>query len=224
MEETQAPQVPAQNPQMSGKSIGAFSLPGSTMSLIIGAVVLILIPALAAFLFIRSRNTAPSPTKKVESVSTKAGSGFSELVPATNTPQKPDVNQKTKNYTDTVLGYSIQIPNDWETFKQKAVSDTSYQTGVRPVGSADIPVTISGQPNPMNVALSDIIDTQYGKNYPRQKTQVAGVDAISVKSDAQSYVAYYINKNGKLYQLSASTTPVYQQVFSQILASFQFTR
>lgn len=189
------------------------SVPTTIISLIIGAFVLLAIPALAVFLFIHFKKS-PEKTTTISQVAT-----ISQTVLQTDTQNQPkntgQIRTTNKPYTDN-SGYIVQIPASWETFL-RAGDGTAHQIGLRPVGSADVPVVINSVTN-ANGKINDWITMQFGANYPKTTQVISGNSAMVVKNGQTT--SYFFSKNGNLYQLSCSTVRNdYATICNQILSS-----
>ncbi len=123
-------------------------------------------------------------------------------------------------YSDPDFGYSLSIPQDWETFK-RASDNTGYQLGIRPKGSTDVPIVVNAYKNTQGILSEDVINSRFGEGYPRDYINWKGGRMIHVLSDG--YESYFLANKSHIYELSdIAGNQTYHSVFQQILSSFAF--
>ncbi len=197
------------------------------VSLVLGAIVLVLVIAGGIYAFTRT-NVKQAAKKQVAKVSqtqektATATPGQQQInTPKVNTPINGTLNAKT--YTDSTFGYSVKLPNDWEAFV-RAGDTTAQQIAIHPVGSADVPVTINSQINDAGISTDEFITMQYGSDYPREQRSLAGRNVLFVRNDANGYVSYFVANGSSLYEIAVSTVkPEYNSAIDQIVKAFKFT-
>ncbi|MSU26216.1 MAG: hypothetical protein EXS44_03060 [Candidatus Levybacteria bacterium] len=128
----------------------------------------------------------------------------------------------SKNPYNADVSYSIKIPDNWERFT-RASDETAEQIGLRPIGSKDIPLTINYQKNENNITIEDLVDIQYGKNYPREIKIISTKKALMLRSKENDYISYFISLGDTIYEISATSNPEYNDIIKEILVSLIFT-
>lgn len=187
------------------------------ISFFIGFIIVVIVGLVGFYTF--SRFTQPQK----ETSDTVAGK-------PTPTPQKPTPQNVLptppmdwKRYSDAKYQFSIQIPKNWEAYK-RAGGETTYQIGLRPESSQDVPVTISLYPNTESLSLEQWVISQVGSDISRKKGSVNGKEAIFINNERQNYVTYFILYKGNVYEISASVVNIdYYNIFEKVIASFKFT-
>jgi len=190
------------------------------VKIIIGLVILVLlIGGVIFFLNTRTNQTATKTATVNKPTPTRTITTPPSQLPGTGSQTQPTQADTTslKTYTDNTLKYSVSTPPNWEAFK-RAGNDISYQTGFRPVGSADVPITINVQPNSSNLSLEEIVAQMYG-SAPKELKQVNGKPAYLVQNSG--FNSYIFVHNGKIYEISGSTVGSYVDVFNQVVSSFR---
>ena len=200
-------------------------LSANLVKIIIGLIIVVLIVGGIIF-FVSSRTKKTTVVKNSSITPTQTTSALSNTT--TQTQSQPQTQSQTqsngqlKTYSDNTFHYSIKIPQNYEAFK-RAGNDLAYQIAVHPTGSGDIPITINTQPNQSKLSTNDIVNMQYGTNYPRETKTINGKTAVMVQNQQSRYTSYFFSNNTAIYELSVSTAkPEYTPVFNQILSSFTF--
>lgn len=195
------------------------SLATTLISLIIGALVLISIPALGVYLFLhfRKSDAKPAVSSATHVTSQMPGQGSSQNAGQTTTQEPAQTATNTKPYSD-IAGYSVKIPQNWEAFKRIG-SGNAYQIGFRPQGSGDVPVTINSI-TAATGSVNDWITVEFGLKMPRVQKKVNGRNAVYVQNPTNGTVSYFFQSGQNLYQVSGVTALNYISVFNKILSSF----
>lgn len=177
------------------------------VSLVIGIVVILLIPL---GLFTLSKGKSPSSPSKKQSQSSPLKGMLTPTQAAAS---------DWKIYSDSTSGYSVRIPKNWETFK-RAGDETSYQIGIHPLNSEDVPVTIGSQPAQGKDVVM-FIDSEFGAGAPREKKQINNKEALYVT--AGDYNSYFLTNGSRVIEISVATGKEdYLPVFNRILSTFNF--
>lgn len=212
-------------------------LTGKTVSLIIGILVIALLVPFIIFSFSKTKsakqntsgtgkgitmNITPTPTAK-KTVSKNSNSvGYVGNTTKGGLPLDSSKSQQVvgvKTYTDPVFGYSVNIPSNWEAFKN-AGTGNAYQMAFHPIGSTDSPFTIGAQ---SGISENDWINAEFGTNMPRTSVQVAGKNAISVTT--LTYTSYYMHDNTYTYEISEGLgNSAYPPIYNSILSSLKFSK
>jgi len=183
-----------------------------------------------SFLF---KKSTPTPTKTPAKIAatatptvvetTKGGLPIATATP-TQAPQQTANTSSTaswKVYTDSTFAYTVKYPSNWETYKRAGDAAAGYQIAIHPVGSSNVPVTISAQPNNVGQTLDQWIDDEYGAGYARTKGQLGSLNATEIKTP--TFVSFLMMHNGNVYEISGSTVRGdYYNVFLLMLTTFKF--
>lgn len=210
-----------------GESLGdVFSR--KVISFIIGAIVVVVALSVGTYLFIQSRPTSTSSQNQVAKITPKASQNSNKVtvspIPSTLPQNSPSPQQNGTIYTDSIFAYTIQIPKGWEVFKRVVYTD-SYQIGIRPIGSTDVPLVISSQPNKTNESLLEWVNSAYGSSRQSEKVKVGKKDAILIKNIGGSYSSYITINAGNVYEIAVSLQKnEYLKTINQIITSLSFTR
>lgn len=200
------------------------------ISLAVGLLVVVLVISGGTYAFLKSKvktssksGTSSRVVSQLSVVSSPAEASKTQKSDKTNTQSaQPSFGKGAHVYTDALFGYSVQIPENMETFKRVGTTD-SYQIGVREIGHSDAPITISTQQNLTGENLSEWVRNEYG-SLSQEAKKVGGVDAVLVRNDAGSYISYIIMNKSNVYEFSVSAFPdTYVSIFNQMLSTVTFS-
>lgn len=200
------------------------------ISLAVGLLVVVLVISGGTYAFLKFKVKTLSKTGISSKVVSQLPVVFSPTETSktqksdkTNTQSaQPSFGKGAHVYTDTLFGYSIQIPENMETFKRVGTTD-SYQIGVREIGHGDSPITMNTQHNLTGESLSEWVRSEYD-SLSQEAKKVGGVDAVLVRNDAGNYISYIIMNKSNVYEFSVSTLQdTYVNIFNKMLSTVTFS-
>lgn len=127
-----------------------------------------------------------------------------------------------KTYTNLTFGYSINVPNGWETFRQ--TGDDSI-ISIRLIKTQTIPISINAQRNSPAIGTDEWIDKQFSADIIRTKETVNGLEWTIILNSISSYPSknYYLIRENTRYNFNVSTLQENYLTFAdQILSTFKF--
>lgn len=149
---------------------------------------------------------------------------FGELTPVpSSTPTQDDQTSNWKTYTNKTFNYSFLYPEDWEVFRQ--TNDDSVMS-MRQKGTENIPIILNAHINSENLSADQIINSQVGENYSKQKRIFNNIEWTYYHNDISSLKndTYITIEGSNYYQAGVSTlfNNKYIPTFEKILSTFKF--
>lgn len=190
------------------------------LKILLGLIVVVAIIIGIIFSVRLFTNNKPSTTKTATTTTAPTNKA------ATTFPRSTTTQQRTaqSSYKDTTYNYSLQLPVGWEAFKRTELNG-AYQTGLRPVGSTDVPMVINTQPNPQNLTIQNVIASAFGEDYPYENKTIGGQNAAMVTDPTGTIQSYFIANSRGIYEIALTKqNPNYTPTLSSILSSLKITR